>query len=149
MNNPPRSFCIRQMGQTDMEAVVAIEALNSKSPWSENQFHQCIQWTQVMVLKNTVVGFAVVVEVVDQAELQNISLHPDHVGVGLGSEFLDTVIERLPAQINQIYLEVRVSNFSAIRLYSKAGFAKIGQRRGYYATEYGREDALLMSRSLC
>ncbi|MFT6043553.1 MAG: ribosomal-protein-alanine N-acetyltransferase [Porticoccaceae bacterium] len=149
MNNPPRSFCIRQMGQTDMEAVVAIEALNSKSPWSENQFHQCIQWTQVMVLKNTVVGFAVVVEVVDQAELQNISLHPDHVGVGLGSEFLDTVIERLPAQINQIYLEVRVSNFSAIRLYSKAGFAEIGQRRGYYATEYGREDALLMSRSLC
>ena len=149
MNNPPRSFCIRQMGQTDMEAVVAIEALNSKSPWSENQFHQCIQWTQVMVLKNTVVGFAVVVEVVDQAELQNISLHPDHVGVGLGSEFLDTVIERLPAQINQIYLEVRVSNFSAIRLYNKAGFAEIGQRRGYYATEYGREDALLMSRSLC
>lgn len=149
MNNPPRSFCICQMGQTDMEAVVAIEALNSKSPWSENQFHQCIQWTQVMVLKNTVVGFAVVVEVVDQAELQNISLHPDHVGVGLGSEFLDTVIERLPAQINQIYLEVRVSNFSAIRLYSKAGFAEIGQRRGYYATEYGREDALLMSRSLC
>ncbi len=137
------------MGQTDMEAVVAIEALNSKSPWSENQFHQCIQWTQVMVLKNTVVGFAVVVEVVDQTELQNISLHPDHVGVGLGSEFLDTVIERLPAQINQIYLEVRVSNFSAIRLYSKAGFAEIGQRRGYYATEYGREDALLMSRSLC
>lgn len=149
MNNLPRSFCIRQMGQTDMEAVVAIEALNSKSPWSENQFHQCIRWTQVMVLENTVVGFAVVVEVVDQAELQNISLHPDHVGVGLGSEFLDTVIERLPAQINQIYLEVRVSNFSAIRLYSKAGFAEIGQRRGYYATEYGREDALLMSRSLC
>ncbi|HIK79689.1 MAG TPA: ribosomal-protein-alanine N-acetyltransferase [Porticoccaceae bacterium] len=137
------------MGQTDMEAVVAIEALNSKSPWSENQFEQCIQWTQVMVLENTVVGFAVVVEVVDQAELQNISLHPDHVGVGLGSELLDTVIERLPAQINQVYLEVRVSNFSAIRLYSKAGFAEIGQRRGYYATEYGREDALLMNRSLC
>ena len=137
------------MGQTDMEAVVAIEALNSKSPWSENQFHQCIQWTQVMVLDNTVVGFAVVAEVVDQAELQNISLHPDHVGVGLGSEFLDTIIERLPAQISQIYLEVRVSNFSAIRLYSNAGFAEIGQRRGYYATEYGREDALLMSRSLC
>jgi len=132
-----------------MEAVVAIEALNSKSPWSENQFEQCIQWTQVMVLENTVVGFAVVVEVVDQAELQNISLHPDHVGVGLGSELLDTVIERLPAQISQVYLEVRGSNFSAIRLYSKAGFAEIGQRRGYYATEYGREDALLMNRSLC
>jgi ribosomal-protein-alanine N-acetyltransferase len=46
-------------------------------------------------------------------------------------------------------LEVRVSNFSAINLYTKIGFAQVGQRRDYYATEYGREDALLMSRSSC
>ena len=137
------------MGQTDIEAVIAIETLNSKSPWSENQFQQCLQWTQVLVLDDTVVGFAVVAEMIDQAELQNISLHPDHSGVGLRSELLDTVIERLPAKINQIYLEVRVLNFSAIRLYSKAGFTEIGQRRSYYATEYGREDALLMGYSLC
>ncbi|MBT5003690.1 MAG: ribosomal protein S18-alanine N-acetyltransferase [Porticoccaceae bacterium] len=149
MNNLPKSLCIRPMGQTDIEAVIAIETLNSKSPWSENQFQQCLQWTQVLVLDDTVVGFAVVAEMIDQAELQNISLHPDHSGVGLGSELLDTVIERLPAKINQIYLEVRVLNFSAIRLYSKAGFTEIGQRRGYYATEYGREDALLMGYSLC
>jgi [ribosomal protein S18]-alanine N-acetyltransferase len=101
LNNLPKSLCIRPMGQTDIEAVIAIETLNSKSPWSENQFQQCLQWTQVLVLDDTVVGFAVVVEMVDQAELQNISLHPDHSGVGLGSELLDTVIERLPAKLTR------------------------------------------------
>jgi ribosomal-protein-alanine N-acetyltransferase len=137
------------MGQGDLEAVVAIEQLNSKSPWSKNQFLQCIEWTLVVVVDNTVVGFAVVLEVVDQAELQNISIHPDHKELGLGEELLDYVIKGLPKKINQIYLEVRVSNFSAIRLYNKIGFVEIGQRRGYYSTEYGREDALLMSRPLC
>ena len=137
------------MGQGDLEAVVAIEQLNSKSAWSKNQFLQCIEWTLVVVVDNTVVGFAVVLEVVDQAELQNISIHPDHKELGLGEELLDYVIKGLPKKINQIYLEVRVSNFSAIRLYNKIGFVEIGQRRGYYSTEYGREDALLMSRPLC
>jgi ribosomal-protein-alanine N-acetyltransferase len=137
------------MGQGDLEAVVAIEQLNAKSPWSKKQFLQCIEWTQVIVVDNAVLGFSVVVDVVDQAELQNISMHPNHKRLGLGEELLDYVIQRLPEQINQIYLEVRVSNSSAIRLYNKIGFVEVGQRRGYYSTEYGREDALLMSRSLC
>ena len=149
MNNLVKLFFIRSMGQSDLEAVVAIEQLNSKSPWSKNQFSHCVEWTQVIVVSNAVVGFAVVVEMGDQAELQNISIHPDHKELGLGEELLDYVMRELPKKIGQIYLEVRVSNFSAINLYTKIGFAQVGQRRDYYATEYGREDALLMSRSLC
>lgn len=149
MNNLVKNFFIRPMGQGDLEAVVAIEQLNAKSPWSKKQFLQCVAWTLVVVVDNIVVGFVVVVGVVDQAELQNISIHPDHKELGLGEELLDHVINGLPKQIDQIYLEVRVSNFSAIRLYNKIGFVEVGQRRDYYSTEYGREDALLMSRSLC
>jgi len=43
---------------------------------------------------------------------------------------------------------VRVSNFSAIRLYKKLGFKDVGNRKDYYATEFGREDAILMSLSV-
>jgi ribosomal-protein-alanine N-acetyltransferase len=42
-------------------------------------------------------------------------------------------------------LEVRVSNFSAIRLYLNYGFIEVGRRRDYYRTEFGREDAILMT----
>jgi ribosomal-protein-alanine N-acetyltransferase len=38
-----------------------------------------------------------------------------------------------------------VSNFSAIRLYFNYGFIEVGRRRDYYRTEYGREDAILMT----
>ena len=149
MSNLVKLFFIRSMDQSDLEAVIAIEQLNSKSPWSKNQFLHCVEWTQVIVVSNAVVGFAVVVAMGDQAELQNISIHPDHRELGLGEKLLDYVMRELPKKIGQIYLEVRVSNFSAINLYTKIGFAQVGQRRDYYATDYGREDALLMSRSLC
>ena len=45
-------------------------------------------------------------------------------------------------------LEVRVSNFSAIEMYSSLGFEVDGKRRDYYPAHDGREDALLMSRHL-
>jgi ribosomal-protein-alanine N-acetyltransferase len=45
-------------------------------------------------------------------------------------------------------LEVRPSNEAAIRLYQRYGFERIGVRRGYYPTEGGREDAIVMRISL-
>ena len=51
----------------------------------------------------------------------------------------------LAADVKTIFLEVRVSNFTAIRLYHNLGFEEIGNRRDYYQTEFGREDALIMS----
>ncbi len=41
-------------------------------------------------------------------------------------------------------LEVRPSNASAVRMYERYGFQKIGVRRGYYPAQSGREDALVM-----
>ena len=58
--------------------------------------------------------------------------------------YLIMLVKNLADSVSKVYLEVRESNFSAIRLYNKAGFTEVGQRRGYYPTEFGREDALLM-----
>ncbi|MEQ8952971.1 MAG: ribosomal-protein-alanine N-acetyltransferase, partial [Gammaproteobacteria bacterium] len=46
------------------------------------------------------------------------------------------------------FLEVRPSNNSAIALYKSMGFVQIGQRKNYYPGVNGREDAILMSRTL-
>jgi len=45
-----------------------------------------------------------------------------------------------------VLLEVRPSNFAAIRLYEKTGFQTIGVRPNYYPQT--RETALVMSKSL-
>ena len=46
------------------------------------------------------------------------------------------------------YLEVRPSNAAALRLYARSGFVEIGRRRGYYPAADGREDAIVMRRTL-
>jgi len=45
-----------------------------------------------------------------------------------------------------IFLEVRISNYHAMRLYDSCGFVEVGQRRDYYPAANGkREDALMMA----
>ena len=98
----------------------------------------------MLVAENNVLGFAIVATVLDQAELHNIAIDPALQGQGLGRQLLDRVIEQLPAEAKNLYLEVRVSNIPAIRLYQNRGFVQIAERRDYYKTEFGREDALIM-----
>jgi ribosomal-protein-alanine N-acetyltransferase len=47
-----------------------------------------------------------------------------------------------------VFLEVRPVNTAAIRLYEAMGFHQSGLRQGYYQSANGREDALVMRRSL-
>jgi len=46
----------------------------------------------------------------------------------------------------EAFLEVRVDNDAARRLYASEGFDEIGTRRGYY--DNGRVDAVVMRREL-
>jgi ribosomal-protein-alanine N-acetyltransferase len=45
-------------------------------------------------------------------------------------------------------LEVRISNTQAIAFYRHVDFAEIGRRRGYYPASAGREDAIVMAKTL-
>lgn len=138
-----------KMTTDHLPQVILIEEITAKNPWSETHFADSI--SSALVLKNNdlIVGFAVIAMVADQAELHNMAIHPQWQGQGLGSIFLQTLIETLPSTIKMMYLEVRVTNFRAIRLYSGLGFEKIAERKGYYRTELGSEDALIMRKVLC
>ncbi|MFB0995266.1 MAG: ribosomal protein S18-alanine N-acetyltransferase [Porticoccaceae bacterium] len=135
---------VRQMSAEDLEAVLEIEQGNAKHAWNEKQVRDALHCTQVLVINEKVVGFVALLVIVDQAEVQNISIHIDYQLLGYGEYLLTHAIKNLTDGVSKVYLEVRVSNFSAIRLYNKTGFTEVGQRRGYYPTEFGREDALLM-----
>lgn len=132
----------------DLNQVVAIEQRCSQSPWSLKQFQQSLDDSEVLVSAGKIIGFSVVASILNEAEIHNVAVHPDHQGLGLGSVLLDHVITHLPEATTQLNLEVRASNFRAIRLYLQKDFIQVGERRDYYKTEYGREDALLMSRPI-
>ena len=91
-----------------------------------------------------IIGFAGFWIMADEAHITTIATQKVHRQQGIGELLLIAIIEqatKLDARI--ITLEVRVSNTTAQRLYSKYGFTQVGVRRGYYTDN--KEDAILMS----
>jgi ribosomal-protein-alanine N-acetyltransferase len=137
---------IRQATVEDLAQISAIENNTSAYPCSNQQLHDCIDSTYLLLGDNRLLGFAVIVTVEKQAELHNIAIDPQEQGKGLGSLFLTALVAGLPATVEQFYLEVRVSNYRAIRLYHQLGFNKIAERKDYYRNGTGREDAIIMAK---
>jgi ribosomal-protein-alanine N-acetyltransferase len=94
-------------------------------------------------------GYAVLMWAVDEAELLDIAIAAQNQRHGWGHKLLEEmmVLARRNA-MRRVVLEVRASNAAAIGLYKSMGFTDIGLRRDYYPAENGREDAILMEREL-
>jgi ribosomal-protein-alanine N-acetyltransferase len=137
---------VRRATLNDLVSISAIENSTSAYPCSNQQLQDCIENIYVLLGSSKMLGFAVIVIVENQAELHNIALDPKEQGKGLGSLFLAALVAGLPAVVDQFYLEVRVSNCRAIRLYQQLGFNKIAERKDYYRNGLGREDAIIMAR---
>lgn len=91
-------------------------------------------------------GYAVLMPVLEEAELLNIGVAAGRQRKGLGRAMLREMLDAARNKnMRRVYLEVRPSNAAAIALYRSAGFAEIGVRRGYYQNANGSEDALLMA----
>ena len=93
-------------------------------------------------------GFMVVMPVMDQLELLNIAISPLQQGNGLGKRLMKHLLQYADDnQLSSIFLEVRSSNQAALCLYENLGFEQIGFRENYYHYADGREDALVMQLS--
>jgi ribosomal-protein-alanine N-acetyltransferase len=91
----------------------------------------------------SIIGFAGLWLMVDEAHITTIAIHPDYRRKGLGELELVSLID-IAYQIGAkwVTLEVRVSNFVAQSLYRKYGFREAGMRHRYYSDN--QEDALIM-----
>lgn len=142
----------RPMTEQDLSAVMRIEPTIYSHPWTLGNFRDSLNgghsaW--VMELAGELVGYALVMMVLDEAHLLNISVAKPFQGQGLGRALLAQMIAITRRyQAANMFLEVRVSNTSAIALYEAVGFCEMGIRRNYYPTKSGREDAVLMGLAL-
>lgn len=131
--------------------VLAIENDVFPFPWSYGSFISCIASDYECWLvrdgSNALVGYFVVMKVVDEAHLLTIALRRDLHGQGYGQIMLRKVVEiACTLDADSVFLEVRVSNVPAFRLYERFGFREIGRRKNYYeAAASAREDAIMMS----
>ena len=91
-------------------------------------------------------AYAILIPVLDEAELLNIGVAGAHQRKGLGREMLTGMLNAAREKnMRRVFLEVRSSNAAAIALYRSAGFGEIGLRRGYYRNANGSEDAITMA----
>jgi ribosomal-protein-alanine N-acetyltransferase len=143
---------VRRLAESDVDAVVSIEAEAFSSPWSRETFLDLVQrpGLELLVMEDRevgIIGYAVLWCIVDQGELANMAVIPSFRGRGLGSLLLSRVLDRARERgVETVYLEVRVSNEAAVKLYTRFGFSDIGLRRAYY--EHPKEDARVMKAAL-
>lgn len=140
------------MRQADLEEVVLLESQVQDFPWGLEHFIDSLaQGHKAWILRQGIelVGFVIVMSVLDEAHLLNIAIAPTHQGKGFGGRLLRHAMLRSSEQGAQtMYLEVRISNLRAEALYRHFGFRNVGQRKAYYPAPEGREDALVFSRNI-
>lgn len=80
--------------------------------------------------------------------IYTVNVHPKARGRGLGLTLMNACEDRLRALgMTRCVLEVNVENEAAIRLYEKAGYARIERLKDYY-TQYRVNDAFLYEKAL-
>ena len=140
------------MNERDLDEVAAVEAEIQAFPWSRGNFADSLKaghsvW--VLRMGGELIGFAVLMTVIDEAHLLNIGVSPRFQGQGYGARLLrHTMQVARTHRAVTLFLEVRPSNERAVDLYRHFGFRQIGLRKGYYPAAIGREDGLVFDKGL-
>ncbi|WP_406725976.1 ribosomal protein S18-alanine N-acetyltransferase [Streptomyces sp. GD-15H] len=163
----PENVVLREMRWWDIEPVLQVERdLFPEDAWSRGMF-----WSELAHARgpaatrryvvaeegDRLVGYAGLTaagappdgdgasggDATGVADVQTIAVTRDHWGTGLGSRLLTELLRAATAfECAEVFLECRIDNVRAQKLYERFGFETIGVRKGYY--QPGNVDALVM-----
>lgn len=139
---------IRRAEIRDVRDIRTIDRESYPTPWSEG-------WTIAQVTDPArlhlvaeqdfvVVGHGGLIFLGDQAHVATIAVASNARRQGIGAALMVELIVVTGAKgFDELTLEVRASNESAIALYERHGLTVLGRRKGYYGDN--GEDALIMT----
>ena len=155
------TFTIRRFKPTDLERVMYINQMCLPENYSSSFFLDLYErFPETFVVAEEdgeIVGYAMsrierdlsgfrLIGLAKKGHLISIAVLPKYQHQGIGQALLQEVMKAtLGYGAKEFYLEVRVTNTSAISLYKKLGFQIIKNLHGYYSDG---ENAYLMSRKL-
>ena len=143
-----RSVTIREMKESDLEEVLAIEKNSFADPWSRRLFKETLSFPYsfnfvIQGETGKVLGYINFYLIGEEAHLLNFAIQPIWRKKGLATKLLSHAIDFLERRnAAHFFLEVREGNLDAIQLYRKFDFEVIGRRKRYYPET--NEDALVM-----
>jgi ribosomal-protein-alanine N-acetyltransferase len=141
---------LRVMEMADVAAVAVLEKdLFGLEAWSpellagELTADQGSRYYLVAEEAGVITGYGGLAGAGGQADVLTLAVAEDQWGRGIGGVLLDGLLEEATRRgCAEVFLEVRVDNERAQRLYRRRGFTGIGVRRGYY--QPSNTDALVM-----
>lgn len=141
------SVSIQPITSSNIPLIVAIEAEDSYSPWSETLIKDCINrehyYNAALVNGQQLLGYVIWYIPFDECHVMTIAVAPNQRGQGYGRQLLAYAIEQSRNKADYMILEVREENRVARSLYESFGFVEIGVRRDYYPKGSGNRDALV------
>ncbi len=115
-------------------------------PWSANDFADCLASGIPFLVaeqQGALAGYVIAHGAADEGEILNLGVAPAHQRRGVGRALVEQVLALLAgAGARAVFLEVRVSNAVARRLYQSLGFAEVARRARYYRRPV--EDAVIL-----
>ncbi|MBR6230425.1 MAG: ribosomal protein S18-alanine N-acetyltransferase [Lachnospiraceae bacterium] len=134
----------------DLDQVMEIEEESFSIPWTANGFFTFLIREDALFLvsedDNKINGYIGLICAPPEGDITNVAVRSSERNKGIGKALVSEMISRAHEKgVDDIFLEVRVSNVPAIRLYEAYGFENMGIRKNYY--ERPTEDAFIMKRS--
>ena len=138
---------ITEMKACHVSDVASLEAICFSDPWSEksvaSELDNPLSLWLVAEEEGAVVGYVGSQTVLDETDMMNVAVHPDHRRKGIAAALIEALIPALKARGSRcLTLEVRESNAPAVALYASLGFERIGLRKNYYRNP--RENAIIL-----
>jgi len=146
---PPVRIVVELMKVDDLPEVQVIERESFTTPWPPHAYRQELEnnrLAQYIVARcgDTIVGFAGIWLLVDEAHVTTFATRRSWRRLGIGDRLLLALLDLARTRgAHEATLEVRPSNIPARRLYEKYGFKVVGVRPRYYSDD--NEDALIMT----
>lgn len=151
INKTPRLRAIRlQKTEAHLEGAANLERLCfPAAPWSAQSLELLtnegigVGYLLTDPADGSVVAYGGMLITVDEGQITNIAVHPDHRRRGYGAAILRALLRHAKdARLESVSLEVRPSNTAAVAMYRNVGFAEAGRRKAFYTKP--TEDALVM-----
>ncbi len=141
------NIIIREADEEQSLDIVALGEKIFKNSWNEQMVNTSIygSYDEVLVAMagDELVGYLIYTAPCEDCELLRIAVKDSYRRLGIGRSLIDEMVTRCADKDGEnIFLEVRESNETAISLYEKIGFAEISRRKEYYRDP--KEDAVIM-----
>jgi ribosomal-protein-alanine N-acetyltransferase len=119
------------VGREEAGRLAVLHASAFDRPWSEAEMLDLMDGGAAALA--TDVGFLLIRLTGEEAEVLTLAVRPEARGRGLGRALIEAALAHARAAgASGMFLEVAADNAPALALYERAGFARLGTRRGYY-----------------